>query len=200
VGINYDRVLEDRALLAQAAGQAPRGLLATTASATRFGLRQALLWALGRWHRFGYACVNFGTPISMREWSGARGVDWRTLDKEARTARLEALGGELMAAVARVVPALPVSLLATALLEGGGPAPVSTIDLHARTQALMRRLAAAGAHVYLPREDEAYAIEVGLRMLVQRRLVEEQEGGWVTAPDQAPMLRYYAAAIAPLLA
>ena len=64
----------------------------------------------------------------------------------------------------------------------------------------MRRLGAAGAHVYLPREDEAYAIEVGLRMLVQRRLVEEQGGGWVTAPGQGPMLRYYAASIAPLLA
>ena len=93
---------------------------------------------------------------------------------------MEELGGALMAAVARVIPALPVSLLATALLEDGGEAPVSTIDLHARTRALMRRLGAAGAHVYLPREDEAYAIEVGLRMLVQRRLVEERDGGWAT--------------------
>ncbi len=200
VGINYDRVLEDRALLAQAAGEAPRGLIATTASATRFGLRQALLWSLGRWHRFGYACVNFGTPISMREWSAAHGIDWRTLGREARAARVEALGRELMGAVARVIPALPVSLLATALLEGSGEAPVSTIDLHARTQSLMRRLGAAGAHVYLPREDEAYAIEVGLRTLVQRRVVEERDGGWVTAPGEGPVLRYYAAAIAPLLA
>jgi glycerol-3-phosphate O-acyltransferase len=199
VGINYDRVLEDRALLAQAAGDSPRGFLATTASATRFGLRQALLWSLGRWHRFGYACVNFGTPLSMREWSARHGVDWRHLDKEARTERLTELGGELMSAVARVVPALPVSLLCTALLEGGGEAPVSTIDLHARTQALMRRLGSAGAHVYLPREDEAYAIEVGLRTLVERRLVEERDGGWVTAPGEGPVLRYYAAAIAPLL-
>jgi glycerol-3-phosphate O-acyltransferase len=199
VGINYDRVLEDRALLAQAAGEAPRGLVATTATATRFGLRQAVLWGLGRWHRFGYACVNFGTPISMRAWSAAHGVDWRGLGKEARQAHLEALGAELMAAVARVVPALPVSLLATALLEGEGGAPVPTLALHARTQALMRRLGAAGAHVYLPREDEAYAIEVGLRTLVQRRLVEERDGGWAPVPAERPVLRYYAAAIAPLL-
>jgi glycerol-3-phosphate O-acyltransferase len=198
VGINYDRVLEDRALLAQAAGQAPGGFLSTAAAATRFGMRQALLWGLGRWHRFGYACVNFGTPVSMRAWSADHGgVDWRALGKEARAARLGELGGELMAAVARVIPALPVSLLATALLEGEGEAPVATLDLHARTQALMRRLGAAGAHVYLPREDEAYAIEVGLRTLVQRRLVEEREGGWV--PVARPVLRYYAAAIAPLL-
>jgi glycerol-3-phosphate O-acyltransferase len=155
---------------------------------------------MGRWHRFGYACVNFGTPISMREWTAARGMDWRSLDKAARPARVEELGNALMAAVARVVPALPVSLLATALLEEGGERPVSTIDLHARTQGLMRRLAAAGAHVYLPREDEAYAIEVGLRTLVERRLVEERDGGWVTAPGEVAVLRYYAAAITPLLA
>jgi glycerol-3-phosphate O-acyltransferase len=197
VGINYDRVLEDRALLAQAAGEAPRGLVSTTAAATRFGLRQAVLWGLGRWHRFGYACVNFGTPISMRAWSAAHGLDWRALEKEARQARLAELGAALMDAVARVVPALPVSLLATALLEGEGPVP--TLELHARTQALMRRLGAAGAHVYLPREDEAYAIEVGLRTLVQRRLVEERDGGWAPVEAERPVLRYYAAAIAPLV-
>ncbi len=178
-------------------GQAPRGLVATTATATRFGLRQAALWGLGRWHRFGYACVNFGTPISMRAWCAERGVDWRTLDPEARRTRLAALGEELMGAVGRVVPALPVSLLATALLEDDGPVPA--LELHARTQALMRRLGAAGAHVYLPREDEAYAIEVGLRMLVQRRLVEERDGGWAPVEAERPLLAYYAAAIAPLL-
>jgi glycerol-3-phosphate O-acyltransferase len=199
VGINYDRVLEDRALLAQAAGESPRGFLAVGASATRFGMRQAALWAMGRWHRFGYACVNFGTPISMREWSKARALDWRSLDKEGRAARVQELGGQLMAAVAQVIPALPVSLLATALLDGGGTAPVTTIDLHARTQALMRRLLASGAHVYLPREDEAYAIEVGLRTLVERRTVEERDGGWVAVAGEEPLLRYYAAAIAPLL-
>ena len=105
-----------------------------------------------------------------------------------------------MSAVGKVIPALPVSLLATALLEGDAAVPVSTIDLHARTQALMRRLTASGAHVYLPREDEAYAIEVGLRTLVQRRVLQERDGGWVTVPGEGPLLRYYAAAISPLLA
>jgi len=195
VGINYDRVLEDRALLAEGAGEGKRGLVATATAATRFGLRQAVLWALGRWHRFGYACVNFGTPVSMRAWSAARGVDWRTLAGAERSARLEALGAELMEAVRRVVPALPVSLVCAALLEAGRP--VSTLELHARTEALRRRLEAAGAHAYVPRGDEAYALEVGLRMLVQRRLVVEGPGGWAPVEGEAPLLRYYANAIAP---
>jgi glycerol-3-phosphate O-acyltransferase len=199
VGINYDRVLEDRALLAQAAGEADPGVVRTAAASTRFGMRQAILWLLGRWHRFGYACVNFGSPISMREWTRARGVDPRRLTREARSAELTALGGELMAAIGRVLPVLPVSLVAMALLEGGGAESVGTFELHARTQGLMHRLARSGAHVYVPRTDEEYAVAVGLRTLVQRRLVEERGGGWAPVPGEIPLLRYYANAIAPLV-
>jgi glycerol-3-phosphate O-acyltransferase len=199
VGINYDRVLEDRALLAQASGERTKGVVKAAAAATRFSLRQALLWSLGRWHRFGYACVNFGTPISMREWSRDRGVDFRTLSREERTARLEALGKELMDAVGRVVPVLPVSLVATALLQEDEAQSVGTFELHARTQGLMRRLAGKGAHVYVPRADEEYAVAVGLRMLVQRHLVEERGGGWAPVAGELPVLRYYANAVAQLL-
>jgi glycerol-3-phosphate O-acyltransferase len=195
VGINYDRVLEDRALVAEASGAARPGLLGKATAATRFGLRQAVLWVAGRWHRHGYACVNFGTPISMREWTAARGVDFRALAKEPRAARLEELGKELMAAVARTVPVLPVSLVATALLEAGAE-PVDAVALHARTQALLRRLEAAGAHVYVPRTDEEYAVSVGLRMLLMRRLVEERDGRYAPVASEVPLLRYYANAIA----
>ena len=72
--------------------------------------------------------------------------------------------------------------------------------MHARVQGLMRRLSAAGAHVYLPRGDEAYAAEVGLRMLVERRLVEERGDQVLVVERERPLLRYYANAIAPLLA
>ena len=33
----------------------------------RFVLHNLSLMLRSEWHRFGYACVNFGTPISMRE-------------------------------------------------------------------------------------------------------------------------------------
>ena len=58
-----------------------------------------------------------------------------------------------------------------------------------------RRLAGEGVHVYVPRGDEEYAMAVGLRMLVQRRLVERREGGWAPAPGEEPVLRYYAASL-----
>jgi glycerol-3-phosphate O-acyltransferase len=197
VGLNYDRVLEDRALLAEAAGTRA-GAVSRSAAAARFALRQAARWAFGRWHRFGYACVNFGTPLSMRRWLSARGLDLRALPREERMAVVESFAQGLMAEVGRVVPVLPVSLVATALLEADGR-PLSGLELHARTQALRRRLEAAGAHVYVPRTDEEYATTVGLRMLTLRRLVEVREEGFAPVPSELGLLRYYAAAIGHLV-
>jgi glycerol-3-phosphate O-acyltransferase len=194
VGINYDRVLEDRALLSEARGEAAPGALTQGVAAARFAARNAGQWLLRRWHRFGYACVNFGSPISMRAWVAERGVDLRTLSREERGKRVEEVGRELMAAVGRVVPVLPVSLVATALLEAEG-SPLPALELHVRTQGLARRLEAAGAHVYLPRGDEEYATAVGLRMLKLRRLAVEQDAGWVPAEGELPLLRYYANSI-----
>jgi glycerol-3-phosphate O-acyltransferase len=198
VGINYDRVLEDRALLASAVG-GKQGKVRTASVVTRFGLRQAVLLLLGRWHRFGYACVNFGTPISMKAWITRTGVDLNRLPREDRSAQLALLGKELMTAVGKTVPVLPVSLVAAALLEGNGGESVGTFELHARTQGLTRRLEAAGAHVYVPRADEEYAVSVGLRMLAERRLVEERQEGWAPVEGELPLLRYYANAITQLI-
>ena len=194
VGINYDRVLEDRALLAEADGTAAGGAVRKGAAAAGFALRNAAQWLTRRWHRFGYACVNFGPPISMRTWVAGRGLDLRALGREERARRVEEIGRELMAAVGKVVPVLPVSLVSAALLEADGT-PLSALELHLRTQALARRLEAAGAHVYRPRSDEEYATAVGLRMLTLRHLVEERGGGFVPVERELPVLRYYANSI-----
>ena len=103
-----------------------------------------------------------------------------------------------MEAVGRVVPVLPVPLVAAALLEPG-EALSEELDLHRRTQAIARRLLASGAHVYVPRDDEEYATTVGLRMLTLRRLVEDRDGRLVAAAGELPLLRYYANSIRHLL-
>jgi glycerol-3-phosphate O-acyltransferase len=97
-----------------------------------------------------------------------------------------------------VVPALPVSLVATALREAG--APLSMLELKARVLALVQRLAASGAHVHIPRGDQDYAIVVGLRMLRLRHLVAEVDGLYRVNADEIPLLDYYANSIAHLLA
>ena len=59
----------------------------------------------------------------------------------------------------------------------------------------MARLAARGAHIHVPRADQDYAVEVGLRMLRLRRLVDETDGLYRADPV---LLRYYANSIAHL--
>ena len=82
-----------------------------------FVANQLGLLLRSRWHRFGYACVNFGTPVSVRGWAAARGIDFDHLDREQRHAEVAALGRHLMDEVGRLIPVLPVPLVATVLLR-----------------------------------------------------------------------------------
>ena len=196
VGINYDRVLEDRTLLLDVQPEARRKpALGTT---LRFVGRNLLLMLRSRWHRFGYACVNFGTPVSLRRWAAERGIDFRTLAKEERSVWLERLGSDVMEAIGEVIPVLPVPLVATVFLQAGEP--LSELEIKARCLRLMEELEAAGAHVYIPRKDQDYAIVAGLRMLVQRHLVEEKDGLFTERPEERPALAYYANSIEHLTA
>src|SRR2546430_4608275 len=79
-----------------------------------------------------------------------------------------------MEKVGEVVPALPVSLVATVML--GAAKSLSALELKGEIEILIRRLIATGAHIHIPRSDQDYAIEVGLRMLLLRHFVEEEDG------------------------
>ena len=200
VGINYDRVLEDRlqlgTLAVKAGGRARHRFNLGVFLSTVFN--HVALRLRGRWHRFGYACVSFGPPLSLRQYVKQRGIDFRVLDQATRFTEVERLAKVLMEKVGSVVPVLPVALVATALLDAG--APLSMLELKARVLALVQRLTATAAHVHIPRGDQDYAIEVGLRMLRMRHLVTEQDGLYGAEPEEAPLLRYYANSIAHLLA
>src|SRR5258706_3373822 len=78
VGLNYDRVLEDRTLLLSLEGRRS-GRIEALRNTFKFIFQNLLLMLRSEWHRFGYACVNFGSPISMREYCHARGIDFRKL-------------------------------------------------------------------------------------------------------------------------
>jgi len=201
IGLNYDRVLEDRIQIAAAAtpqGERPRFAFNPLVLAAFLG-RSLWLRLRGRWYRFGYACVSFGRPLSLREYLRDRAIDLRALSGEQRFAEIGRLGQRLMREVGRVVPALPVSLVATAML-GAGERGLSSLEIKGAVYDLMQRLRAAGGHVHLPRQDEEYAVEVGLRMLILRRVVELKDGIYRANPKETALLAYYANAIAHLAA
>jgi glycerol-3-phosphate O-acyltransferase len=199
LGINYDRVLEDRTLLrALDPEAAPRGKLRALGTTLRFFLRNFWLMVRSEWHRFGYACVNFGAPVSMREYCRERSLDFHKLAGEERRREMAALGRHLMDTVGRIVPVLPVPLIATVFVRHGDKA-VSELELKTEVARLLEQLQSRGAHVYVPRKDFDYAVRVGLRMLTLRRLVGEREGLFYAQSDELPLLRYYANSIAHLL-
>ena len=200
LGVNYDRTLEDRTLLlALDENRKKPGALKAVWNTLAFCAGQALLMIRSEWHRFGYACVNFGTPVSMREFVRARGIDFGKLEKEERYARIAELGSHLMRSVGRLIPVLPVPLVALVFERNPGRA-LSELEIKSEVEALIARLEAAGAHIYIPRRDRDYAITAGLRMMLLRHMVGERDGLYAADPAQAALLGYYANSIAHLLA
>lgn len=199
LGINYDRVLEDRTLLLSINPEAASAGKARAASGTlRFLYRNLRLLVKSEWHRFGYACVNFGSPVSMRAYCAEKGIDFSKLPKEERQGRMAELGRHLMDAVGKVVPVLPVPLMATVFVRHSGKS-LSVLELKAEIEAILDEIDAVGAHVYVPRRDLDYALDVGLRMLLLRHLVDEYEGLYAARLEELPVLRYYANSIVHLL-
>jgi len=195
VGVNYDRVLEDRTLLLSPDPEAKRksrlGVIKTTLF---FIIHNLWLMLRGGWYRYGYAVVNFGTPISIRLYMKMNNIDFRNLDKKVRIGKVQLMAQDLMQAVGRVIPVVPVSLISYVFVENPDRT-FSELEIKARVQSLIGELEGHGAHVYIPRSDRDYAIEVGLRMLILRHLVLEEDNLFQAAPEEIKILQYYANAI-----
>jgi glycerol-3-phosphate O-acyltransferase len=199
LGVNYDRVLEDRTLLMSIDPNARKPNRFWAAWNTLgFAVNNLRLMLNSDWHRFGYACVNFGSPVSMRAYCRERGVDFSKLAGEERKAQISELGGHLMDAVRRIVPVVPVPLMASVFVRDPDKA-YSELELKSEAERILDSLDAARAVVYVPRRDFDYAMRVGLRMLLMRRLIEEKDGLYRAVAQDLPVLRYYANSIAHLV-
>jgi glycerol-3-phosphate O-acyltransferase len=198
VGLNYDRVLEDRSLVAEIDGPPPKIAMSKKIfEALGFLGKNFWLRISGRYYRFGYASVSFGTPRSLRAFLKERKVkDFQKAFEEKQSEIVASLGEALMQDVAKVIPALPVSLVATALIEADA-AGIDLLSLKARVDAMIDKLEAKGAHVHVPRRDRDYAVTAGLRSLASRHIVLEDAGGMFRiAAGEERLVAYYANAIA----
>ena len=196
VGLNYDRVLEDRSqLLKLEADRRRRGKLSAVSVTLTFGARNLWQMVTGSWYRFGYACVNFGSPVSMRQYVAQRGVNFTALDEDSRHREVEELGRHLMKAIGSVIPVVPVALVAQ-VFRADPVKPRTELEIKSAALVLLREWEAHGAHIYIPRQDQDYAIGVGLRMLTLRHVVEERDGLFHAVPENLPVLAYYANSVA----
>ena len=182
VALNYDRVFEDRLLVAadQAGG---RRFPARISVVARFILHQGWLKLRGKYHRHGYAAVSFGAPMSLRAYQA-----------DHPAGGVEGLAQSLMTRIGAEVPVLPVPLVARALLLA--EEPLSRAALDARVAEMLE--AAPSAYLHLPRDDMGYAVRFGITVLRKRGMIAERHGAFVVNEAERPLLSYYAASIAHL--
>lgn len=185
VALNYDRVLEDRILLS-AADAGVRKFRFSLLKMLGFIGRQIKFKLQGRYHRFGYASVSFGDPVSLREFV-----------KTCPDNVTECVAQKVMERVRDVVPVLPVPLVATVLLKA--KVALSGVEVAKRVTTLATKLELKGAHIHVPRDSLDYAAEIGLRMLTLRHMVIEQDGKYAASADEKAALQFYAASIAHLV-
>src|SRR5205809_4394652 len=84
VAVNYDRVLEDR-MLTSAANTEPgkKPVFGFNAAVFARHFFHHIGMALrGEWYRFGYTCVSFGEPVSLRKHVTDAKIDFRLLAAE----------------------------------------------------------------------------------------------------------------------
>jgi glycerol-3-phosphate O-acyltransferase len=174
VGLAYDRVLED-SVLVEAAAAGTRRFRNRPVRVAWHALR--FLWARfrGRTKGFGTAAAGFGAPVSLAAHLAEGGT-------------VETLGERLMAAIAAVVPVLPVPLVAKALGDG----VASREDLAARMTGLVDRLRNAGAVLKLPPQGIEAALTEGLAPLIARGIVTE---ALQPVAAKTGLLRFYAASV-----
>ncbi|MEM6376353.1 MAG: 1-acyl-sn-glycerol-3-phosphate acyltransferase [Pseudomonadota bacterium] len=182
VALNYDRVFEDRVLLA-AHKSGKRRFGARISVIAGFILHQIWLWMTRRYHRHGYAAASFGAPISLSAFKA-----------EAGNTSVDALASRLMDHVAEEIPVLPVPLVASSFIEATGP--LSRDSLAVKVQAISTRL--KGAHIHVPRDDMSYAVDVGLRQLVSRGMIERQGETYQIVEKERDLLAFYARSLQPL--
>jgi len=205
VGLNYDRVLEDKNLLnnnnPNAEKRSGRQVVFT---AIGFVFKNFRLMLRRKWFRFGYAAANIGEPLSLKDYLALYGWNPKELTREQRIEHVQDLADQLIEQIARVIPVLPSSLVATVVLNNP-ETEFSAFQLQNKVAELSEQLQQCDAHVYLPRNDLDYSFEVGLRMLTLRKMIIESEGRdgvdktYRLNPDYRDLVEYYANSISYLV-
>lgn len=184
VALNYDRVFEDRVLLA-AADAGTRRFRFRISSALRYMVKHIYQRLTGKFLRFGYAAVSFGPPLSLNEFSKGKSGDLT-----------QAIGHELMERIRKVVPVLPIPLVCHCLQGASGP--MTRDELVTAACEHRKTLLESGAHVRPKDGDPEEEVAVALNHMLMRRMIIENDDGIIPNEDERSLIDYYADSIAHL--
>lgn len=204
VGINYDRVLEDRTLLRELSqgGERVRGSRVTQArEVLHFVAWNVGRLLTGRWRRYGRAAVTIGSPVSVDRWleeQEAIGVNVLALDRAERLPRVQQFCDDLLARIGAIIPVTPVPL-ACAALQSFDAEFVPRLRLLERMAAMRDVLLELNGRVVRADRDIEETFDRAYRMLRMRRIIARVGEGYVVLPRGRDLVNYYANGIAHLL-
>ncbi|MCJ7772935.1 MAG: 1-acyl-sn-glycerol-3-phosphate acyltransferase, partial [Desulfobacterales bacterium] len=195
VGINYDRTLEDRSLLY---GLDPLSKKRSKwfVFRTTFGfiIHNLILMVLRKWQHFGYACVNFGPSISAKKYCQENGFNFTKLNRSLRFKKIENFCDTLMNSIQNIIPALPVSLVATVFIENSNQ-PMSLFDVKAKVHRVIEEVKKKGGPIYLSKQSNEQSITDAIETLKLRKIIVESNGQFTADPYSLDILSYYSNAI-----
>jgi glycerol-3-phosphate O-acyltransferase len=185
VAINYDRVLEDRILIA-AERRGDRRFRASAPEAFMFATRYLWRRLRGNGHRFGAAAVVTAEPLSLRSM---------TVDGLVPTA--ETLADALFARIRGAVPVPVVPLIAHTVLTGGEGQDDD--DIVAAVKELADFVERQGLFLAVDRVRLDAVVRAELTILRRRKILAGDTGMEVHG-DGRELLEFYARSIAHHLA
>lgn len=195
VGINYDRVLEDRSLTRKLDPEASkRSLWFVLKTTFGFTYKTLMLSRKSRWSRFGYASVNFGPPVSVKEYCENKAIDFSQYNQEERFGHVKDLADTLMDSIANVIPILPIALISEILLENRKTWQ-SALELKAQAALSIEGLRKQGAPINISASACEGVLTNAINMLLGRGLILEQDNLLCLNPESQKLLEYYANSI-----
>ncbi len=195
VGINYDRVIEDRSLIRKIErGAEKRSAWFIIKTTTGFIYKMAVLSRKMRWRRFGYASVNFGSPVSVKAFCEKNGIDFSQLEQELRFEKVKVLAESLMSDIADVIPILPVALMSEVLLSNK-ESWKSELELKSLAVDRIDELKLKGAPVNIAASACEGVLNNALDLLLGRGAVQVKNNLMRADPASEVLLAYYANSI-----
>ena len=195
VGINYDRVMEDKTLTRTLNTQSQKRsgwFVAKTSFA--FFFKTFLMQRKARWRRFGYASVNFGEPVSAKEFCEQEKIDFSQLDQTVRFKSVGKLSEKLMHEISLVIPILPVALISEIMLKNQDNWK-SEFELKSDAVARIQELESQGAPIEISSSACEQVLTSAIDILVGRGFINVVEGLFKANEDSIVLLNYYANSI-----
>ncbi len=198
VAINYDRVQEDLTIIMELLPDHERsGRLRQLTTVLHYLFFNTVRLLTGNLKRYGRVAVNFGTPISLKDWA-ARNPDVLRLPREERLPKLQQLARQVMDRIADIMPITPVPLVAAAILSFGTTV-VQKKKLLELLDQYRDHLRLTGAKLVQKDRPVEVILDRAWLTLRMRRLVVREGENFVIQAAQKPLLEYYANSIAHLL-